>query len=113
MTGQTCVNYANTTEQQLWRTATTKRLYHSDLYKNESVQRYLQQLMEEYRDLSKKLEHVYLSESDRKVLLKRQSELLPLANVFKDVEAALKDLEELLSLLHGELLSYLSVIDMV
>ncbi|XP_028995673.1 peptide chain release factor 1, mitochondrial [Betta splendens] len=97
-----------------WRTLTghaglkranvPKRLYHSDLgdlYKNESVRRYLQQLMDEYRDVSRKLEMAYLSELDRKVLIKKHTELLPVANVFHKVEEALKDLEEVLSLLHG------------
>ncbi|XP_054480089.1 peptide chain release factor 1, mitochondrial-like [Anoplopoma fimbria] len=81
-----------------------KRLSHSevgDLCKAESVQRYLQQLVEEFRDTSKKLQHLYLSESDRKVLMKKQAELLPLANVFERTEQALKDLEEVLSLLHS------------
>lgn len=101
LTGQ---NYANTTEVQNWGTAAPKRLCHSslgDLNRNESVQRYLQQLMEEHRDLIKKLQHAYLSESDKKVLMKRHTELLPLANVFESVEQTLKDLEEVLSLLHG------------
>lgn len=57
--------------------------------------------MEEYRDLSKKLQHAYLSESDRKVLMKKQTELLPLANVFERAEQAMKDLEEVRSLLHS------------
>ena len=102
LTGHTGLNL---TEVQHWGKVTSKRFCHSDLgdlYKNESVQRYLQQLMEEYRDLSKKLQHAYLSESDRKVLIKKHTELLPLANVFQSIEQALKDLEEVLSLLHGE-----------
>lgn len=112
LTGYGSGKYANITEVQHWDSIAPKRLYHSDLgdlYKNECVQKYLQQLMEEYRDLSKKLEHAYLSESDRKVLIKKHSELLPLANVFKNVEEALKDLEEVISLLHGEGL-FLSVV---
>lgn len=90
---------------QLWGAAAPKRLCHSDpgdLYENESVQRYLQQLMEEQKDLSDKLQHAYLSESDRRVLMKRHTELLPVANVFESIERALKDLEEVLSLLHSE-----------
>ncbi|XP_078099622.1 peptide chain release factor 1, mitochondrial [Sander vitreus] len=92
------------TQVQRWGTVAPRRLYHSDLgdlYKKESVQRYLQQLMEEFRDLSKKLQHAYLSESDRKVLSKKHTELMPLANVFEEIEQALKDLEEVLSLLHS------------
>ncbi|XP_035533784.1 peptide chain release factor 1, mitochondrial [Morone saxatilis] len=96
--------HGNTTVVQHWGRAAPERLSHSDvggLYKRESVQRYLQQLMEEYRDLSKELEQPYLSESDRKVLMKRHTELLPLANVFESTVQALKDLEEVLSLLHS------------
>lgn len=101
LTGHTGLNLI---EVQHWDKVTLKRFCHSDLgdlYKNESVQRYLQQLMEEYRDLSKKLQHAYLSESDRKVLIKKHTELLPLANVFRSIEQALKDLEEVLSVLHS------------
>lgn len=58
--------------------------------------------MEEYRNLSKKLQHAHLSESDRKVLLKRHTELLPVATVFGSVQQALKDQEEVISLLHSE-----------
>lgn len=96
--------YANITEVQHCGGVDTKRLYHSDLgdlYKNECVQKYLRQVMEEYRDLNKRLEHTCLTESDRKVLIKKHSELLPLANVFENIEQALKELEEVLSLLHG------------
>lgn len=112
LAGDTSLKYANMSELQLCGTVAQKRLYHSelgDLYENESVQRYLQQLMEEYRDLSKKLQHAYLSESDRNVLIKKYNELLPLANVFKSAERALKDYEEVLSLLHSEFIFHCSV----
>lgn len=72
-----------------------------DLYNVESVQRFLQRLMEEHGELSKRLEHPHLSENDRKALITRHTELLPVANVFRSIEQALKDLEEVLSLLHG------------
>lgn len=108
LTGHTGLTHANVTELHHRVTVASKRLCHSDLgdlYRNESVQRYLQQLMEEHRDLSRKLERVFLSESDRKVLLRRHAELQPLANVYASVEQALKDLEEVLSLLHSEYFS--------
>lgn len=98
------LNYANLTEVQHWGTVSPKRFCHrdfGDLYKAESVQRYLQKLIEEFRDLSKKLKHAHLSESDRKVLMKRLTELQPVANVFNSVENAIKELEEVLSLLHS------------
>nr|XP_046238550.1 peptide chain release factor 1, mitochondrial [Scatophagus argus] len=104
LTGHSNLKYASMSEVQYRGTVAAKRLCHSgvgDLYKNESVQRYLQQLMEEYRDISHKLQHAQLIEADRKVLIKRNTELLPLANVFEMIEQALKDLEEVLSLLHS------------
>lgn len=82
-----------------------RRRFHGDLedlHSNESVQKYLQQLMEEYRDLSKKLQHDHLSESDRKVLRRRHTQLLPVATVFESVQQALKDQEEVISLLHSK-----------
>lgn len=93
-------------EVRLWGAAAApERLCHSDLgelYKKESVQRYLQQLMEEHEHLSDKLQRAHLSEADRKVLARRHAELLPVAKVFESVEQALRDLEEVQTLLHGE-----------
>ncbi|KAM7365632.1 hypothetical protein PAMP_016549 [Pampus punctatissimus] len=105
LTGHTSLNL-NMAEVQHWGTVASKRMCHSDLgdlYKNESVQSHLQQLMEEYRDISKKLQLAYLSESDRKVLINKHTELLPLAKVFQSIEQALKDHEEVLSFLHGDI----------
>ncbi|KAL1022245.1 hypothetical protein UPYG_G00024150 [Umbra pygmaea] len=70
-----------------------------DLYCNESVQRYIRHLMEEYIDVTKKLQHVFLSDTDRKILSKKQVELSPVANAFQSTENAVKDLEEVESLL--------------
>lgn len=85
---------------------TPKRFSHAgdflDLYENESVQKYVKQLMEEYTDISQKLQHAHLSESDRKAFIKKHAELVPLANVFKRTEQAKKDLEEVLSVLHSK-----------
>lgn len=105
LTGHTSLRYANITQVHHWGTVVSKRLCYSDvgeLYRNESVQRYLQQLMEEYRDISNRLQHAYLNESDRKALIKKHTELLPLANIFGSIEQARKDHEEVHSLLHGE-----------
>ncbi|XP_059184013.1 peptide chain release factor 1, mitochondrial [Centropristis striata] len=103
LTGHMDLKHTNT-QVQHWAAAAPRRLCHSDLgdlYKAECVQRYLQQLMEEHRDISKKLQHAYISESDRKVLQKKHTELQPVANVFESIEQALKDLEEILALLHS------------
>ncbi|XP_017291939.1 peptide chain release factor 1, mitochondrial [Kryptolebias marmoratus] len=72
-----------------------------DLYNNKSVQKYLQQLMDEYESVSKQLQHGFLSESDRKSLVKKHTELLPLANVCGNIDQARKDLEEVTSLLQS------------
>ncbi|XP_063322424.1 peptide chain release factor 1, mitochondrial-like [Pelmatolapia mariae] len=104
LVGHASVKHANRTDVPHWGRVMFKRFFHSDLgelYKNESVQVYLEQLMEEHRDLSKKLQHAYLSESDRKGLTKQHTELLPLASVFRSIEQAQKDLEEVSSLLKG------------
>uniref|UniRef100_A0A1A8KTQ3 Mitochondrial translational release factor 1 n=1 Tax=Nothobranchius kuhntae TaxID=321403 RepID=A0A1A8KTQ3_NOTKU len=87
-----------------WGSLLPKRLSHcdmGDLYNNSSVQRYLQHLMEDYKVICKKLEHECLSESDRKALMKRQTELLPLGNVFTSIDQARQDLEEVISLLQN------------
>lgn len=81
-----------------------KRRFHGDfgdLYKNESVQKYLRKLVEEHRDLSDKLQHLHLCDADRKALIKRHSELQPVAEVFDRVGRAVRELEELLALLHS------------
>ncbi|CAN9498072.1 unnamed protein product [Ophioblennius macclurei] len=89
---------------KLWRGVAPTRLLHADwieLYERESVQHYLQQLMEEHRDLSKKLQHAHLTEADRKVMVRRRTKLLPVADAQKRMEGAMKDLEEVVSLLKG------------
>ncbi|XP_055785911.1 peptide chain release factor 1, mitochondrial-like [Salvelinus fontinalis] len=70
-----------------------------DLYRNESVQRYLRQLVEEYRDVNKTLQHGFLNEPARKELNKRQVGLSPVATAFQSAEHAVKDLEEVETLL--------------
>uniref|UniRef100_A0A1A7YTX4 Mitochondrial translational release factor 1 n=1 Tax=Iconisemion striatum TaxID=60296 RepID=A0A1A7YTX4_9TELE len=81
-----------------------KRLSHydlGDLYNNKSVQTYLQRLEEEYKVICQRLQHECLNESDRKALMKKQTELLPLGNVFGSIDQARQDLEEVISLLQN------------
>ncbi|XP_024260223.2 peptide chain release factor 1, mitochondrial isoform X2 [Oncorhynchus tshawytscha] len=70
-----------------------------DLYRNESVQRYLRQLVEEYRDVTKTLQHGFLNDPARKELNKRQVGLSPVATAFQSAEHAVIDLEEVETLL--------------
>uniref|UniRef100_H3DIE0 Prokaryotic-type class I peptide chain release factors domain-containing protein n=1 Tax=Tetraodon nigroviridis TaxID=99883 RepID=H3DIE0_TETNG len=81
-----------------------RRHFHGDLgdlLSNESVQKYLQQLMEECRNVSQKLQHAHLSESERKGLLRRHAELLPVATALDSVRRASRDREEVVSLLQS------------
>ncbi|XP_062236510.1 peptide chain release factor 1, mitochondrial [Platichthys flesus] len=103
-TGGHVKKYANITEEPQWRTRGSRRLCHSDagdMFEHRCVQRYLQQLVLEHGQLSERLQQVYLNESDRKELMRRHSELLPLANIHGRIEQALRDLEEVRSLLQG------------
>ncbi|XP_061634211.1 peptide chain release factor 1, mitochondrial isoform X1 [Phyllopteryx taeniolatus] len=80
------------------------RLFHKEmgeLYEIHSVQMYLRQLMENHKALGQKLHLANLSEADRKVMVKKHTELQPLANVFNNVEQALKDLDEVQSILNS------------
>lgn len=72
-----------------------------DLHRDASVHRYIKQLMEEWTQLEQKLQHSCLSEADRRATLKRHTELLPLAHVWQRNELALRDHQEVLSLLQG------------
>ncbi|KAM8904416.1 peptide chain release factor 1, mitochondrial [Spinachia spinachia] len=104
LAGHTGAARRHVTRVQHWGTGAPRRLYRSDLghfYGTESVQRHVRQLMEEFGDISEMLQRSHLSESDRKVLLKKHAELLPVADVFESIEQALKDLGEVTSLLRG------------
>uniref|UniRef100_A0A3B3ZTU6 Uncharacterized protein n=1 Tax=Periophthalmus magnuspinnatus TaxID=409849 RepID=A0A3B3ZTU6_9GOBI len=58
------------------------------LYGNVSVQRYIRQLMEEFRSLDERLQRASLSEADRRAIVQKHTELLPLATVWRSVEQA-------------------------
>ncbi|XP_077425133.1 peptide chain release factor 1, mitochondrial isoform X2 [Vanacampus margaritifer] len=103
----------NNLKRGRWRTISghtgamlaTRRLFHSDvgtLYENDSVQTYLRRLMATHQVLSNKLHSANLSEAERKVMVKKYTKLLPLANVFQSVEQALKDLDEVHSISHSK-----------
>lgn len=105
LAGHAGAEYVHVTQVRHGGTVAPTRLYHSDLghlYGTESVQRHVRRLVEEFGDISQMLQLSHLSESDRKVLLKKHAELLPVADAFESTEQALKDLEEVTSLLHGK-----------
>ncbi|XP_060922829.1 peptide chain release factor 1, mitochondrial isoform X2 [Limanda limanda] len=104
LTGGHLKKYANITVEPRWRTQGSTRLSHSaagDMSEHRGVQRYLQQLVQEHGQLGEKLQQLYLDESDRKQLMRRHSELLPLVHLQERVEQALRDREEVRSLLQG------------
>lgn len=72
-----------------------------DLHGHASVQRYVQQLMEDFTDVDQKLQHACLSEADRRALLRKHTELQPLADVCLRIEQAVKDHQEVLCLLQS------------
>lgn len=99
------MSHANAAGSQLCASGAPRRHFHGDLgdlLSNESVQKYLQQLMEECRNVSQKLQHAHLSESERKGLLRRHAELLPVATALDSVRRASRDREEVVSLLQSE-----------
>uniref|UniRef100_A0A8C6U7F1 Uncharacterized protein n=1 Tax=Neogobius melanostomus TaxID=47308 RepID=A0A8C6U7F1_9GOBI len=73
-----------------------------DLHSDASVQRYVQQLMEDFTKLDQRLQRASLSEADRRAILKKHTELLPLVKVCQTIEQAVEDHQEVLSLLQGE-----------
>nr|XP_057907936.1 peptide chain release factor 1, mitochondrial [Doryrhamphus excisus] len=105
ISGHSSAYHANVLVVQSCVALGSRRLCHSnhvgDLYKNGSVQKYLQQIMEEHKYLQQKLQRANLNEADRKVMMKKHTQLLPLANLFHGVERALEDLVEVQSLLHS------------
>ncbi|KPP61360.1 hypothetical protein Z043_120551, partial [Scleropages formosus] len=74
-----------------------------DLLRHESVQKYLHGLVDEYRDISQKLQNQNesASESERRAMNKRHIDLMPLGTAFENIENAVKDLKELEALLQS------------
>ncbi|XP_053722180.1 peptide chain release factor 1, mitochondrial isoform X2 [Synchiropus splendidus] len=93
-------NHVNASAVHDW-TTTSRRWCHGillDLYRDESVQKYVGQLVEEHRYLNNKLQRAHLSNSDRKAMVRRHSELQPLAKIWTSIEQSVKELEEVRSL---------------
>ena len=74
-----------------------------DIHQNASVQRYIRQLVDEYGEVTKKLQYTFLSDSERKELNLRQTELLPVEKAFRCTVNAMKELEEITSLIQSKL----------
>ncbi|KAI1899573.1 hypothetical protein AGOR_G00063170 [Albula goreensis] len=73
----------------------------SDLLRLDAVQRHIQGLVSEYNHITRRLENGLLNDSDRKVLSRRQVELLPLATAYQNTENAMADFTEVECLLQS------------
>ncbi|KAG9349541.1 hypothetical protein JZ751_027986 [Albula glossodonta] len=73
----------------------------SDLLRLDAVQRHIQGLVSEYNHITRRLENGLLNDSDRKVLNRRQVELLPLATAYQNTENAMADFTEVECLLQS------------
>ncbi|KAJ8404603.1 hypothetical protein AAFF_G00334660 [Aldrovandia affinis] len=74
-----------------------QRTYSTDtgyLLRGEAAQKHLQGLLAEYNRITQRLENGLLNDSERRVLNRRQVELMPLATAFQNTENAVKDLKE-------------------
>lgn len=72
-----------------------------DLHSHASVKKYIQQLLKDFTKLDQRLRHACLSEADRRAILKKHADLQPLASVCQSCEQAVKDHQEVLSLIQG------------
>ncbi|KAM8872346.1 peptide chain release factor 1, mitochondrial isoform 2-T2 [Synchiropus picturatus] len=93
-------NHVNALAADDW-TTTSRRWSHGillDLYRDEGVQKYVGQLVEEHGYLNNELQRAHLSNSDRKAMVRRHSELQPLAKIWRSIEQSVKELEEVKSL---------------
>ena len=73
-----------------------------DLYGNQSVQRHVERLTEEHATLANQLQEACLSDVERRGLNRRQSDLRPLVELHEQIRGALTDLEDVLSLMQGD-----------
>lgn len=72
-----------------------------DLLKNESLQKYIRRLSEEYKAVTSTLQIANLSDSERRHYHQRRAELLPIVTAFMCTEDAAKELQEVDSFLQS------------
>lgn len=79
----------------------SRRYCHQDtrmLWKHKGLQKYMEDLSKEYQTLDHCLQHVSVSEGDRRSLNQRHAELAPLAVIYKEIQEAEQAIEELESM---------------
>ncbi|TKC48646.1 hypothetical protein EI555_017060, partial [Monodon monoceros] len=79
----------------------SRRYCHQDtrmLWKHKGLQKYMEDLSKEYQTLDHCLQHISVSEGDRRSLNQRHAELAPLAVIYKEIQEAEQAIEELESM---------------
>ncbi|XP_066562720.1 peptide chain release factor 1, mitochondrial isoform X2 [Amia ocellicauda] len=74
---------------------------HPELLKQDTVQTYLNGLMEEQQLIGRRLQDPALSDCERRGLSRRQLDLSPLASAFQELQCAVQDLVEMETILHS------------
>ncbi|MBV97635.1 Peptide chain release factor 1, mitochondrial, partial [Eschrichtius robustus] len=68
------------------------------IWKHKALQKYMEDLNKEYQTLDHCLQHISVSEGDRRSLNQRHAELAPLAVIYKEIQEAEQAIEELESM---------------
>ncbi|XP_036687180.1 peptide chain release factor 1, mitochondrial isoform X3 [Balaenoptera musculus] len=79
----------------------SRRDCHQDtrmIWKHKALQKYMEDLNKEYQTLDHCLQHISVSEGDRRSLNQRHAELAPLAVIYKEIQEAEQAIEELESM---------------
>lgn len=75
--------------------------FSKELLQQESVQRYLEKMIEEYRQVTQRQNNTALTESERRTMSRRQIELSPMATVFRQSQRAVKDLKDVQAIIES------------
>ncbi|XP_033866296.3 peptide chain release factor 1, mitochondrial-like isoform X1 [Acipenser ruthenus] len=75
--------------------------FSKELLQQESVQRYLEKMIEEYRQVTQRLNNTALTESERRTMSRRQIELSPMATVFQQSQRAVKDMKDVQAIIES------------
>lgn len=73
-----------------------------DFLKNDAVQRRIKRVIDEHKTITSRLESDQLTESDRRTLNLQLVEVSKVVNAFERTRLALRELEEIQTLIHSE-----------
>ncbi|XP_041115738.1 peptide chain release factor 1, mitochondrial isoform X2 [Polyodon spathula] len=77
------------------------RHFSKELLQQQSVQRYLEKMIEEYRQITQRLNDTALTESDRRIMSRRQIQLSPMATIFQESQRAVKNLQDVQAIIES------------